>query len=137
MELLFSNDEIHIYDDFAHHPTAIKKTIEGLRNRVGSDPIHCLLEMRSNTMSGGFHDQEISRAVEKADFVHIFSKNKSQALGIAKKAKNIVPWISQGQNSRKVFNCKHTRQNPFNDASCGVEILGKPGYTFQAYNANA
>ena len=52
MELLFSNDEIHIYDDFAHHPTAIKKTIEGLRNRVGSDPVHCLLEMRSNTMSG-------------------------------------------------------------------------------------
>ena len=90
MELLFSNDEIHIYDDFAHHPTAIKKTIEGLRNRVGSDPVHCLLEMRSNTMSGGFHDQEIPSAVEKADFVHIFSKNKSQALGIAKKAKNIV-----------------------------------------------
>ena len=90
MELLFSNDEIHIYDDFAHHPTAIKKTIEGLRNRVGSDHVHCLLEMRSNTMSGGFHDQEIPSAVEKADYVHIFSKNKSQALGIAKKAKNIV-----------------------------------------------
>lgn len=41
-------------------------------------------------MSGGFHDQEIPSAVEKADFVHIFSKNKSQALGIAEKAKNIV-----------------------------------------------
>lgn len=61
--------EITLYDDFAHHPTAIATTLSGLRAKVGSARIVAVLEFGSFTMRAGFHKDNIKSALEQADFV--------------------------------------------------------------------
>jgi len=61
--------EITVYDDFAHHPTAIRTTLEGLRARVGGARIVVAMEPRSNSMRQGAHAGEIAPALEQADAV--------------------------------------------------------------------
>ncbi len=63
---------VTVYDDFAHHPTAIKTTLDGLRARVGSARIIALLEPRSNTMRMGVHKQSLPAALAKADEVFCY-----------------------------------------------------------------
>lgn len=60
---------ISIYDDFAHHPTAIKTTLEGLRRQVGKANIIALIEPRSNTMKMGVHAKTLLASAEQADRV--------------------------------------------------------------------
>ena len=50
MELKADINHIKVYDDFAHHPTAIQTTLAGLRAKVGDEKIIAILEPRSNTM---------------------------------------------------------------------------------------
>ncbi|HAX08699.1 MAG TPA: UDP-N-acetylmuramate:L-alanyl-gamma-D-glutamyl-meso-diaminopimelate ligase [Marinobacter hydrocarbonoclasticus] len=59
MELVGEIGGVRVYDDFAHHPTAIASTLEGLRNRVGDEPILAIIEPRSNTMKQGVHKQTL------------------------------------------------------------------------------
>ena len=61
---------ITIYDDFAHHPTAIKTTLDGLRRRVGSKRIIAVLEPRSNTMKQGVHSAVLAESLQQADSVY-------------------------------------------------------------------
>lgn len=58
---------ITVYDDFAHHPTAIKTTLEGLRGHVGSQRILAILECASNTMKMGVHQHTLANALAAAD----------------------------------------------------------------------
>jgi UDP-N-acetylmuramate: L-alanyl-gamma-D-glutamyl-meso-diaminopimelate ligase len=60
---------ITVYDDFAHHPTAIATTLEGLRARVGTSRILVGLEPRSNSMRLGAHAAELAPALALADRV--------------------------------------------------------------------
>ena len=60
---------IKVYDDFAHHPTAIKTTLDGLRRQVGKATIIALVEPRSNTMKMGVHEQTLLASAEQADCV--------------------------------------------------------------------
>lgn len=60
---------ITVYDDFAHHPTAIATTLAGLRGRVGSARIIAVLELRSNTMRLGVHKDHLPAALAAADQV--------------------------------------------------------------------
>ena len=69
MELIAQAHDIHVYDDFAHHPTAIRLTLEGLRRKVGNDRILVALEPRSNTMRAGVHADELGPALIAADHV--------------------------------------------------------------------
>ena len=69
MELLGEVAGIHVYDDFAHHPTAIASTLEGLRQRVGSARIFAVIEPRSNTMRMGLHKERLAPACAAADAV--------------------------------------------------------------------
>jgi UDP-N-acetylmuramate: L-alanyl-gamma-D-glutamyl-meso-diaminopimelate ligase len=64
---------IRIYDDFAHHPTAIETTLDGLRRRVGRQRIIAVLEARSNTMRMGVHREAIAPALAHADEVWLFA----------------------------------------------------------------
>ncbi|MCW9023467.1 MAG: UDP-N-acetylmuramate:L-alanyl-gamma-D-glutamyl-meso-diaminopimelate ligase [Gammaproteobacteria bacterium] len=61
-----------VYDDFAHHPTAIETTLDGLRQRVGSAPIIAILEPRSNTMRMGIHQSSLGESLQAADMAFIF-----------------------------------------------------------------
>ena len=61
-----------VYDDFAHHPTAIATTLAGLRARVGSQPIIAVLEPRSNTMKLGVFKDSLAPALALADAVVLY-----------------------------------------------------------------
>ena len=69
MELLANVAGVRVYDDFAHHPTAIATTLEGLRNKVGAESILALIEPRSNTMQQGVHQQTLLPSAAVADRV--------------------------------------------------------------------
>jgi len=69
MEQIAHAQDISVYDDFAHHPTAIRLTLEGLRRKVGNARILVALEPRSNTMRAGVHADELGPALIAADFV--------------------------------------------------------------------
>jgi UDP-N-acetylmuramate: L-alanyl-gamma-D-glutamyl-meso-diaminopimelate ligase len=69
MELIGTVGSIRVYDDFAHHPTAIATTLDGLRKKVGSGKIIAVLEPRSNTMKLGVHRHELAQATAAADQV--------------------------------------------------------------------
>ena len=69
LELLTQRDGISVYDDFAHHPTAIRMTLEGLRRKVGNARILVALEPRSNTMRAGVHLDDLAPALAAADLV--------------------------------------------------------------------
>ena len=71
-----------VYDDFAHHPTAIQTTLEGLRSKVGAQRILAVLEPRSNTMKLGTMAARLPSALAAADLVFCFGqKDGKQALG--------------------------------------------------------
>lgn len=72
MELKADINSIKVYDDFAHHPTAIKTTLAGLRAKVGTDKIIAILEPRSNTMKMGVHQQTLIDSLDAADDVYLF-----------------------------------------------------------------
>lgn len=72
MELKAQIAEINVYDDFAHHPTAIDMTLQGLRNKVGRQRILAVLEPRSNTMRMGVHQAALPDALAAADQVFLF-----------------------------------------------------------------
>ncbi len=59
MEVCAIVDGVTLYDDFAHHPTAIATTLDGLRARVGDERIIAVLEPRSNTMKLGVHAETL------------------------------------------------------------------------------
>ena len=60
---------ITVYDDFAHHPTAIQLTLQGLRDKVESARILAIMEPRSNTMRMGIHQKTLAASFEAADQV--------------------------------------------------------------------
>jgi len=69
MELAGEVAGVRVYDDFAHHPTAIASTLEGLRNKVGKEKIIAIIEPRSNTMRLGTHRASLADSVLAADEV--------------------------------------------------------------------
>src|SRR5688572_929192 len=64
---------VTVYDDFAHHPTAIRTTLEGLRHRVGSGRILAILDPRSNTMKRGVMKDALPPSLAQADRVYIYT----------------------------------------------------------------
>ncbi|GAA0856428.1 UDP-N-acetylmuramate:L-alanyl-gamma-D-glutamyl-meso-diaminopimelate ligase [Aliiglaciecola litoralis] len=75
MELRGVINDIHVYDDFAHHPTAIKTTLQGLRNKVGPARIFAVFEPRSATMKLGVHQHTLAQSWQSADAVLLFQPN--------------------------------------------------------------
>jgi UDP-N-acetylmuramate: L-alanyl-gamma-D-glutamyl-meso-diaminopimelate ligase len=63
---------VTLYDDFAHHPTAIATTLEGLRAKVGDERIIAVLEPRSNTMKLGVHAETLAGSLKAADTALIY-----------------------------------------------------------------
>lgn len=72
LELLGRPGDVAVYDDFAHHPTAIATTLKGLRARGGSGRLIALIEPRSNTMRMGEHREQLAASTADADLVYWF-----------------------------------------------------------------
>ncbi len=75
MELRGVEQNISVYDDFAHHPTAIATTVAGLRAKVGKARILAVLEPRSNTMKLGVMKQALPASLVDADHVFCYGAN--------------------------------------------------------------
>ncbi len=72
MDLIAQVNGVNVYDDFAHHPTAIRTTLQGLRKQVGNDEIIAVIEPRSHTMSLGTLRHELITCCAPADQVFWF-----------------------------------------------------------------
>jgi UDP-N-acetylmuramate: L-alanyl-gamma-D-glutamyl-meso-diaminopimelate ligase len=82
MELRGTVGGVAVYDDFAHHPTAIETTLAGLRRQVGDARILAVLEPRSNTMKLGTMAERLPGALRAADLVFCFGAHTGKhALG--------------------------------------------------------
>lgn len=77
MEVRAKHAGVTVYDDFAHHPTAINATLEGLRAQYPREKIVAVLEMRSNTMRMGYHKENVLIALKVADLAIIYSPEGS------------------------------------------------------------
>jgi UDP-N-acetylmuramate: L-alanyl-gamma-D-glutamyl-meso-diaminopimelate ligase len=75
MELRGVVNSISVYDDFAHHPTAIETTVAGLRGKVGAARILAVLEPRSNTMKLGVMKSALPASLKDADLVFCYQAN--------------------------------------------------------------
>jgi UDP-N-acetylmuramate: L-alanyl-gamma-D-glutamyl-meso-diaminopimelate ligase len=73
MELRGEIRGVCVYDDFAHHPTAIKSTLHGLRAQVGEGRILAILEPRSNTMRRGIHAMQLPASLSAADHTWVYA----------------------------------------------------------------
>jgi UDP-N-acetylmuramate: L-alanyl-gamma-D-glutamyl-meso-diaminopimelate ligase len=73
MEVRGSAGGVTVYDDFAHHPTAIRTTVDGLRRQVGSARILAVFEPRSNTMKLGAMKAQLPWSLEQADLAFCHS----------------------------------------------------------------
>lgn len=82
MEVRGVVNNITVYDDFAHHPTAITTTVGGLRKKVGTQRILAVLEPRSNTMKLGTMKDALPGSLSEADLVFGYgAKSGKDALG--------------------------------------------------------
>jgi UDP-N-acetylmuramate: L-alanyl-gamma-D-glutamyl-meso-diaminopimelate ligase len=66
---------VTVYDDFAHHPTAVAATLAGLRHKVGKARILAVLEPRSNTMKLGVMKDALPSSLAQADRVYCYGAN--------------------------------------------------------------
>ncbi|HMV12720.1 MAG TPA: UDP-N-acetylmuramate:L-alanyl-gamma-D-glutamyl-meso-diaminopimelate ligase [Nitrosomonas sp.] len=73
MEVKGIVNNITVYDDFAHHPTAIRTTLEGLRTKVGDARIIAVLEPRSNTMKMGVWKDSLAQSLNIADQIFCYT----------------------------------------------------------------
>lgn len=76
LELRGEVNGIRVYDDFAHHPTAIQTTLAGLRANIGNQRLIAVFEPRSNTMKMGVHQQTLGAAFSDADAVFMFQDSQ-------------------------------------------------------------
>jgi UDP-N-acetylmuramate: L-alanyl-gamma-D-glutamyl-meso-diaminopimelate ligase len=73
MEKVAEVNGVTIFDDFAHHPTAIATTLDGLRKRIGSAKLIAIVEPRSNSMKLGAHRDGLPASVVQADSVYWYA----------------------------------------------------------------
>jgi len=76
MEVRGQVNGVTVYDDFAHHPTAIKTTVAGLRAKIGKKRLIAIVDIRSNTMCMGTHQAELADALTEADHIFVYQSPK-------------------------------------------------------------
>ena len=116
LELVEHINGIHLYDDFAHHPTAISASIKALKKENASSKfpkrVIVALELRSNTMKQGDLKQQLSQSLEKADLVFFYTKN--------------IDWDIQN-----IFSYLDSNRIQFSDhlleIAESIKIIAKPG----------
>ena len=115
MEIKGTVAGVTVYDDFAHHPTAIATTLAGLRRKVGTARILAVLEPRSNTMKLGTMKSQLAASLEAADLVFCYE----QGLGWDT-AEALAPL---GNKSRSFNNLETMIETIIASAQAGDHIL--------------
>jgi UDP-N-acetylmuramate: L-alanyl-gamma-D-glutamyl-meso-diaminopimelate ligase len=120
LERVGTHNQIHVYDDFAHHPTAIATTIDGLRKQVGQQRILAVLEPRSNTMKLGVMKSQLPESLRAADLVFAYG---------AVSGKDALGWDLQeaiaplGEKARSFHDLSRLVESVSSAAKAGDHIL--------------
>ena len=77
-DLLMDEERLLLIEDFAHHPTAIETTLRGIKKAYSNRKIYAAIELRSNTMKSGFHDDRLINVCSFVDRVFWKSEDKDQ-----------------------------------------------------------
>jgi UDP-N-acetylmuramate: L-alanyl-gamma-D-glutamyl-meso-diaminopimelate ligase len=104
MEVKGHSKGITVYDDFAHHPTAIATTVAGLRQKIGNARILAVLEPRSNTMKLGSMKQALPGSLQDADLIFCYGANL-------------------GWSSRDALACLGKKAQSFDDLTLLIEAV--------------
>ena len=72
LECIFDSNDIRIYDDFAHHPTAIMKSLQAIKSHAKNGRVIAIMEPRSNTMRMGVHAETLSTSFADADRIFLY-----------------------------------------------------------------
>ena len=104
MEVFAIVNGITIYDDFAHHPTAIQTTLDGLRKQIGTERIIAVIEPRSNTMRLGVHTETLAKSMSLADLAIIYQPPELgwDLNGLKENSKNIEIYPSLNDIINKI-----------------------------------
>jgi len=78
-DVLMDEERLLLIEDFAHHPTAIETTLIGIKKAYSNRKIYAAIELRSNTMKSGFHDDRLINVCSLVDKVFWKSEDKDQA----------------------------------------------------------
>ena len=78
-DVLMDEERLLLIEDFAHHPTAIETTLKGIKKAYSNRKIYAAIELRSNTMKSGFHDDRLINVCSLVDKVFWKSEDKDQA----------------------------------------------------------
>ena len=116
-DILFDNGNLMLIEDFAHHPTAIKTTLAGIRKMFPEHRLMAAIELRSNTMRSGFHDEILVEAISDADKVFWKSEDIEQAEGLVGK---------NPAKSYQILNVDHF-VNDFDSISCDILLIMSNG----------
>jgi UDP-N-acetylmuramate: L-alanyl-gamma-D-glutamyl-meso-diaminopimelate ligase len=73
MEFIGKAGKIQVFDDFAHHPTAIKTTLDGVRQHIGDQQLIAVFEPRSNSMRAGAHAKDLPNCFYQADLAIVMN----------------------------------------------------------------
>lgn len=76
LELVGEVNGVRVYDDFAHHPSAITSTLEGLKKHVKDGRVIAILEPRSATMKQGCHQESLLASLQKADLIFLYQSSQ-------------------------------------------------------------
>ena len=111
MEVRGTVNAITVYDDFAHHPTAIATTVEGLRRKAGKARILAVLEPRSNTMKLGVMKDALPASLKEADQVFCYGAN--------------LGWDARG--ALAPMGSKAMVSDDLNELIAAIALAAKPG----------
>jgi UDP-N-acetylmuramate: L-alanyl-gamma-D-glutamyl-meso-diaminopimelate ligase len=115
LEMIGMANEVTVYDDFAHHPTAITTTVDGLRRRVGNARILAVLEPRSNTMKLGVMKAQLPNSLEAADKIFAYGASAGKD-SLGWDLKEVLAPLNKNQADRALA---------FNDLSALVAAVAK------------
>ena len=96
LECRLDANDIRLYDDFAHHPTAIRETLRALRRLVGAARLIAVFEPRSNTMRLGVHAHELGPAFDDADLAFVYRPVESQGRVLSGMVEEFVDRVFDG-----------------------------------------
>ena len=123
LELFAERNGLKAYDDFAHHPTAIRTTLQGLRKKVGSEHIVAVVEPRTHTMSLGTLRDDLARCCAPADEV-IWFRGENIRWDLAEVVQHsVVPARLEDDLDRLVDSLALLEQSP-----CHVVIMSNGSF---------
>ncbi len=85
LQQIIETRDVKVFDDFAHHPTAVKETLRALRQAWPDASIHAIFEARSNTSVRKFHQDRMAPAFEDADTVCFYKLHRGELLKTSEK----------------------------------------------------